>query len=81
MSSCHRSNDSSSGSEVYSDDPCENIDAIKEELDCYSKESTQWKHKCDIHGDIMGHANNKLNKAYYKEMKQRLKAESRIAKL
>lgn len=40
MSSCHRSNDSSSGSEVYSDDPCENIDAIKEELDCYSKEST-----------------------------------------
>lgn len=81
MSSCHRNNDSSSGSEVDSDDPHENIDAMKEKLGCYSKESTWWQHKCDINGDIMGHANNKLNKAYYKEMKQKLKAESRIAKL
>ncbi|CAL2225637.1 unnamed protein product [Prunus armeniaca] len=71
----------SSGSEAESSDPLDKISAVKHDLQYLSKATDWWETKCDIHGQVMGNLANKLNKAYAREVKQTLKANSRSKEL
>ena len=71
----------SSGSEADNIDPLKKIAEVKHHLQYLCTATDWWETKCDIHGQVMGNLTNKLNKAFAREVKQTMKAESRSAKL